>query len=73
MSALGVYGLIMNTASALMWQGELTWGMVMAYWGAGLPMDLVQAAATALYLWFLAGPVLEKLGRLQTKYGILTA
>lgn len=72
-SALGVYGLIMNTASALMWQGELTWGMVMAYWGAGLPMDLVQAAATALYLWFLAGPVLEKLGRLQTKYGILTA
>ena len=72
-SAVGVYGIIMNTASALMWQGELTWGMVMAYWGAGLPMDLVQAAATALYLWFLTGPVLEKLGRLQTKYGILTA
>ena len=73
-SAVGVYGVIMNTASALMWQqGGLTWGMVMAYWTAGLPMDLVQAVSTALYLWFLTGPVLEKLGRLQTKYGILSA
>ena len=36
-------------------------------------MDLVQAADTALYLWFLTGPVLEKLERLQTKYGILAA
>ena len=70
-SALAVYGLILNTASALMWQGDLTWGTVAAYWAAGLPMDGVQAAATAVYLWFLTGPVLEKLQRLRVKYGVL--
>ena len=72
-SAVGVYGAVMNTASALMWQGGASWEVVLSYWAAGLPMDLVQAAATALYLWFLTGPVLEKLERLQTKYGILAA
>ena len=56
-----------------MWQGGASWEVVLSYWAAGLPMDLVQAAATALYLWFLTGPVLEKLERLQTKYGILAA
>ena len=44
--------------------------MVLAYWTAGLPMDLVQAAATAVYLWLLTGPVLEKLERLRDKYGV---
>ena len=69
-SALAVYGLLLNTASVLMWQGTPTWGMVLAYWTAGLPMDLVQAAATAVYLWLLTGPVLEKLERLRDKYGV---
>ena len=61
-SALAVYGLL--------GQGTPTWGMVLAYWTAGLPMDLVQAAATAVYLWLLTGPVLEKLERLRDKYGV---
>ena len=29
------------------------------------------AAATALFLWFLAQPMLEKLDRVKVKYGLL--
>ena len=34
-------------------------------------MDLVQAAATALFLWFLSQPMLEKLDRIKVKYGLV--
>ena len=33
-------------------------------------MDCVQAATTALFLWFVAEPVLEKLERVKKKYGL---
>ena len=34
-------------------------------------MDCVHAFATALFLWFGAEPMLEKLERVKTKYGLL--
>ena len=66
-----VYGGILNPASALMWMDEVDWGVLLAYCAAGFPMDLVQGAATALFLWFGGEPMLEKLERLQAKYGLL--
>lgn len=70
-AAVVVYGGIMNPASALMWQGTINWKILLAYYAVGFPMDLVQAAATALFLWFLSQPMLEKLDRIKVKYGLV--
>ncbi|NLF35260.1 MAG: ATP-binding cassette domain-containing protein, partial [Clostridiales bacterium] len=71
LSAIFIYGGIMNPAAALMWIGTLNWKILAAYYIAGLPMDCVQAAATALFLWFAAEPMLEKLDRVKVKYGLV--
>ena len=71
LGAVLIYGGIMNTASALMWSGELSWGILAAYILSGFPMDCVHAAATGLFLWFAAEPMLEKLDRVKVKYGLL--
>ena len=70
--AVVVYGGIMNPASALMWSGEnLSWSMIFAYYLTGFPMDLVHAFATAFFLIVIAEPMLEKLDRIKTKYGLV--
>ena len=63
--------LMLALAAALMWAGTLDGKLLLAYCLSGLPMDCVQAAATALFLWFAAEPMLEKLDRVKTKYGLL--
>lgn len=71
-AAIFIYGPIMNFASALLWQGSVNWGIFLAYCSTGLPMDLIHAAGTMVFLWFAALPMLEKLDRVKTKYGILS-
>ena len=66
-TAILIYGGIMNPASALLWSQTLNGKILLTYYLAGLPMDCVQAAATALFLWFAAEPVLEKLERVKRK------
>ena len=62
----------MNPASAIMWQGmSMTGGSILAYYLTGFFLDLVNAAATFLFLWFGAEPVLDKLERVKTKYCLL--
>ena len=69
LAALLIYGGIMNPASAIMWQGDLNWQILLTYYISGLPFDLIHAAATMIFLWLLADPLLEKLERIKTKYG----
>ncbi|MBR4099116.1 MAG: ATP-binding cassette domain-containing protein [Clostridium sp.] len=71
LAAIFVYGGIMNPASALIWLRELNWGIVLSYYISGLPMDCIQAAATGLFLWVAAEPMLEKLDRIKVKYGLI--
>ena len=65
-----LYGGIMNPASMLMFQPDLSWEMVLSSWALGFPLDLVHGAATAFFLWCAGPPLLEKLDRLRVKYGI---
>ena len=44
---------------------------ILAYYVSGLPMDLVHAAATVLFLLLAAEPMLEKLDRIKVKYGLV--
>lgn len=71
LSAIVIYGGIMNTASALMWAGALQWGTVLSYIITGFPVDCIHASATWLFLWFAAEPMLEKLDRIKVKYGLV--
>ena len=72
-AAIVIFGGIMNPASALMWgSGEtLNWKLILTYYLSGFPVDVVPAAATALFLWIGADPMLEKLDRIKVKYGLV--
>ncbi len=71
-AAVFIYGGIMNPASALMWNTQaLNWDMLLAYYVSGLPMDLVHAGATVIFLLLAAEPMLEKLDRIKVKYGLI--
>ena len=72
-SVVLVYGGIMNPASAILYQPNLSLSVLKAYYLTGFPFDLVHAAATALFLWFGAEPILEKLERVKRKYGLTEA
>ncbi len=70
--ALVIYGGIMNPVTALIWGAEsLNFNIILGYYLTGLPLDCVHAAATAIFLWFLAEPMLEKLERVKVKYGVI--
>ena len=66
-----IYGGIMNPASALIWAQTLDWKLLLSYYLTGLPVDLIRAAATWLFLWFAGLPILEKFDRVKAKYGLL--
>ena len=69
-SAVLIYGGIMNPASALMWSNTVNWKIILSYYVTGIPVDLVRAVATFIFLWLGAEPMLEKLDRIKVKYGL---
>ncbi len=65
-----IYGGIVNSEFVLVWQENPSWEMVVATYVAGLPFDLSHAVSTAVFLWFIAEPMIEKIERVKIKYGI---
>lgn len=61
------YGMIMNTASLLMTSYELNAQNLKAMYLSGLPIDLVHAGSTVLFLALLGKPMLEQLERVKKK------
>ncbi len=71
-AAVIIYGGIMNPAAALMYNSQsVNWQMLKAYYVSGLPMDLIHAAATVIFILIAAEPMLEKLDRIKVKYGLV--
>ncbi len=66
-----LYGGVMNSASVLMMTKTPSWGMIMSAFVLGLPFDLIHAISSAFFLWFIAEPMIEKLERVKTKYGLI--
>jgi len=66
-----IYGLIMNTASIIMFQANPTFAMFLPAILQGIPFDLVHAAATVIFLLIISQPMLEKLDRIKQKYGLV--
>lgn len=71
-TAIIIYGGIMNPAAAFMVSSEsITLKTLFAYYVTGLPMDLVHAFGTALFIMLAAEPMLEKMDRIKVKYGLV--
>ena len=71
-TAVIIYGGIMNPAAAIMMSSEsLKWETILACYVTGLPMDLVHAFGTVIFLMIAAEPMLEKMDRLKVKYGLV--
>ena len=68
--AIGIYGVIMNLSTALLYTPELSFRAIAPYLLSGYPMDCMHGAATWLFLWLGAEPVIEKLERIKEKHGI---
>ena len=71
LSALIIFGGIMNPASVLMVTANPTKEMIYSAFLVGFPVDLVHAVSTVFFLWFLSEPVIDKLERIKIKYGLL--
>lgn len=65
-----VYGGIVNAETILVWQANPTIEMITATYLAGLPFDFVHGISTIVFLWFIAEPMIEKIERVKTKYGL---
>jgi len=70
-ATLVIYGGLMNPASVLMYYNNPTWPMFLSAYLLGFPFDLIHAFATAIFLWFISQPMLEKLDRIKLKYGMI--
>ena len=71
-SAIIIYGGIMNPAAAFMVSAEsITMKTLIAYYITGLPMDLIHAFGTVIFILFAAEPMLEKMDRIKVKYGLV--
>lgn len=67
-----IYGGILNAASSVMSVYEVTWQTILAAYISGIPVDLVHATSTFIFLWVGAKPLLEKLQRIKVKYGLIS-
>ncbi len=71
-ASVAIYGGIMNPAAAFMMSSEtLKWETVLACYITGLPMDLIHAFGTVIFLMLGAEPMLEKMDRIKEKYGMM--
>lgn len=66
-----IYGFIANTGSVIMMQATLTKKALFASLAAGLPFDVIHGVSVAFFLWFIAEPMIDKLLRIRTKYGLM--
>ena len=60
----------MNPASIIMWQNKITWEMILSSYMVGISFDIIHGLSTAIFLWFIAEPMIDKLERIKVKYGL---
>ena len=65
-----VVGPILDTCSLFTMVSAITPESALAIYASGLPVNAVQATATAITLSILANPLLGKLERVRVKYGL---
>ena len=66
-----IYGGIMNPVSVILGQPNPTKEMIITAYATGFLFDIVHSLATAVFLFFIARPLGDKLSRIKQKYGIM--
>lgn len=66
-----VVGPLLDTCAIALMANEITVESALAIYAAGIPVNAIQAVSTAIALFFLYRPMLEKLERVRVKYGLL--
>ena len=67
---LAVLGPILDTSTLLLLMSSLNPASIAAIYLAGVPVNAIHGAATALTLLLAANPLLNQLARMRRKYGI---
>lgn len=65
-----VYGFIVDLSSVLMMTTEFSIKQIAAIYASGVPFNLSHGATTGIVLFILGNPMIEKIERLKTKYGL---
>lgn len=66
-----IYGLLLDTSTALSVLEELTWQSALACYVAGFPVNITHGISTVVFLLLCAKPMLKKIRRMRKKYGLL--
>lgn len=66
-----IYGGIINIGSLMMFTSTFSWEALLATYASGFWFDMVHAIATVVFLAILSRPMLEKLERIKSKYGLI--
>ncbi|WP_202128898.1 ECF transporter S component [Paenibacillus dendrobii] len=66
-----IYGGIINVGSLLMFTPEFSWPALLATYISGFWFDMVHAISTVFFLFIISRPMIEKLDRIKTKYGLI--
>ncbi len=69
-ASIVIYGGIMNPASMLLWVQEPTFELALTYFASGLPIDIVRAVSTTVFLAVVGMPMVNRLSRVARKYDI---
>ena len=68
-----VVGPLLDTCTVFTTGSRITWKYALAVYAAGFGYNLTHAAATAITIFLVSRPLLEKLDRLKCKYGMMEA
>lgn len=71
-SVVGLVGPILDTSTFFYLSSVPTLELAAAVYLAGLPVNAIHGAATAITLFLVADPLLNQLARLRKKYGMLS-
>ncbi|MBR4030566.1 MAG: ECF transporter S component [Clostridia bacterium] len=70
LSIIVLYGGILNTSSALVWEQNINFGIIWSYIVLGAPFDALHGVATAFFMFVLGKPVLQKINHIKIKYNL---
>lgn len=66
-----IYGVLLDTSTALSVLDGLTWQSALACYVAGVPVNITHGVSTVVFLLVCARPMTKKISRIRKKYGLL--
>ena len=64
-------GPLLDTSSVFLMLSDINWNSLLLTYGAGLSVNISQAACTVLIMLLFGRPLLDKLDRIKVKYGMM--